>query len=577
MATLSEVVKGIQETNELLTENVKGQNRTAAMITAFVTGQQSSFGDRLETAKEKAKRATVVKAAAAKGGGFKSGLMEGSGLAGLLKGGAGLIAFGGSIITALLGGVAGTALLASITRLAGVAFGKILKGALLIGLISKFGEGIIERLFKTLDPNSVVLDDDTKKTFAKNITKALIVGVAVGMFGKTLGLAAFLATLVVESFKSGLSPDMRASLEKDILAGAGEQFGITFSRANLLTIGTFIAGLLTFKLVKGALSAALLGKVVPGAAAGSSKFAKLFRIGFMARFAAATIITSLSETLANAVTNATKSVFLGEGVEFAANGAALALMLGLGPGGILAAALVGLAYAGIKALGRWLTGKREKFADELVDSTNEMTEDFLGKDAAEQQALLTERGLAGFSQTLYNKTGTLVTGGVKRSPEFLESQGNALEILKNSGIKRISDGAKEKLLHLKAEKGTLTINDVLANLMGRTSFSSRASAETAMLRLDELTKSTADQFAIDAKDLLLKNNVQIFDSLTRALNAGKLQEGTVSPRVNETNNITTILAGGQAIRTIDGSGYNQFNNMIDTYAPSGIAFGRGPQ
>ena len=55
MASLSDVVKGIQSTNELLVQNVKGQNRTAAMISAFVTGQQSSFGDKLETGAEKGK------------------------------------------------------------------------------------------------------------------------------------------------------------------------------------------------------------------------------------------------------------------------------------------------------------------------------------------------------------------------------------------------------------------------------------------------------------------------------------------------------------------------------------------
>ena len=123
MASLSDVVKGIQSTNDLLVENVKGQNRTAAMITAFVTGQQSSFGDRLEAGREKGKSKISTRATAVPKGGSKSNLMSGSGLSGLLKGAGGLLAFGGALISTLLGGAAGASLLASIGKLAATAFG----------------------------------------------------------------------------------------------------------------------------------------------------------------------------------------------------------------------------------------------------------------------------------------------------------------------------------------------------------------------------------------------------------------------------------------------------------------------
>ena len=95
MASLSDVVKGIQSTNELLVQNVKGQNRTAAMITAFVTGQQASFGDSLEAGREKgkSKKSTRVTVAAKKSAG-----KSGSGFLGsLLKGGGGLLALGGAL------------------------------------------------------------------------------------------------------------------------------------------------------------------------------------------------------------------------------------------------------------------------------------------------------------------------------------------------------------------------------------------------------------------------------------------------------------------------------------------------
>ena len=103
MASLSDVVKGIQSTNDLLVENVKGQNRTAAMITSFVTGQQSSFGDRLEAGRESGK-STKATARPTRGSGgpqgFRAGVMKGSGLSTLLG-------FGGKLISMLFTGVAG--------------------------------------------------------------------------------------------------------------------------------------------------------------------------------------------------------------------------------------------------------------------------------------------------------------------------------------------------------------------------------------------------------------------------------------------------------------------------------------
>ena len=452
MASLSDVVKGIQSTNDLLVENVKGQNRTAAMITAFVTGQQASFGDSLEAGREKgkSKKSTRVTVAAKKSAG-----KSGSGFLGsLLKGGGGLLALGGALISTLLGGAAGASLLLSIGKLAAKAFGKLIKGALLIGIISKFGEGLIKKLLDNLDPNSVTLDEEDKKLFAKNVTKALIVGVAVGMFSRTLGIAAFFASLVASSIEGKMTADQKKAFKADILKGLGDKWGVTFSKKNLLQVGVFIAGLLTLKMIKGALSVALLGKAVPGAGKGTGKFGRLFRLGFLGRFAAASIIAALGETLGNAVTNATGSLFAGEAVEFAASGVALALMLGLGPQGILALAIVGVAAAAVLALGRWMKNQQKEYADKLTKNMNKITTEFEGKTDRQIAELLKQKGIE-YQEAAKNLTSKLTIGNIgTMTAEQKRERLRLLAILAASSNERISNDAKNKLLSNDAEEGT---------------------------------------------------------------------------------------------------------------------------
>ena len=562
MASLSDVVKGIQSTNDLLVENVKGQNRTAAMITAFVTGQQSSFGDKLEAGREKGKSKISTRATAVPKGGSKSNLMSGSGLSGLLKGAGGLLAFGGALISTLLGGAAGASLLASIGTLATKAFGKLIKGALLIGIISKFGEGLIKKLFDKLDPNSQTIDDADKKLFAKNITKALVVGVAVGMFGKTLGIAAFFASLVASSIEGKMTTEQKAAFKADILKGLGDKWGVTFSKKNLLQVGTFIAGLLTLKMIKGALSVALLGKAVPGAGKGTGKFGRIFRLGFLGRFAAASIITALGETLGNAVTNASSSMFAGEAVEFAASGAALALLLGLGPQGILAMAIVGVAAAAVMALGRWMQGQRKDYADELTRQTNELTKEFKGKTDAEIERLLLEKDIA-FQKKLAATVSSQTTGGVSGDDE---RKTKVLNILKNSSDAVIRRNAEALLLQQRAKKGELGLPSILEHLLSTKTFGvagtdtfdvdkssgQKATGTTAMLRMDELAKTIANNFGIEAKELLNipENNALIFELLNKALQTRDANLKAGGERTDN-NTLITQVVGSNTLRTLD--------------------------
>ena len=572
MASLSDVVKGIQSTNDLLVENVKGQNRTAAMITAFVTGQQSSFGDKLEAGREKGKSKISTRATAVPKGGSKSNLMSGSGLSGLLKGAGGLLAFGGALISTLLGGAAGASLLASIGTLAATAFGKLLKGALLIGLISKFGEGLIKKLLDNLDPNSVTLDEEDKKLFAKNVTKALVVGVAVGMFGKTLGIAAFFASLVASSIEGKMTTEQKAAFKADILKGLGDKWGVTFSKKNLLQVGTFIAGLLTLKMIKGALSVALLGKAVPGAGKGTGKFGRIFRLGFLGRFAAASIITALGETLGNAVKNATGSLFAGEAVEFAASGAALALLLGLGPQGILAMAIIGVAAAAVLALGRWMRGQRKEYADKLTKDMNKVTKEFENKTDAEIAALLEKKTIE-FQNAAKNLTSKLTIGNVgKETPEQKKERLRLLKILSISQFPGIAEDAKNKLLSNKAEEGKLTLPLLLNHLLSQTGVGGTVGTDTfnmhdtqgltpgltAATRLNKLSKFVKENFGTAAEDLITNkagNNAMIFELLVAALN--KRDETIRSGGAPVDNNtLITQVIGSNTLNTVDGTPLN---------------------
>ena len=391
MASLSEIVKGIQTTNDLLADNVKGQNRTAAMLTAFVTGQQSSFGDRLEAGREKGKstRATARPVKGSGGGGFKSGFMKGSGLGGLMG-------FGSKIIGALFSGVAAAGLLTAISVAAGTAFGALVVTGAAFTLIKAFGEGIIATIFKSLDPKNVIFTKDQQDQIGTSITDALSVGVVGFMLGGVLGVgkaklgaAFFLGSLLKDVFLSFLTPEKQADMKKQIIdKGTFESKfleGISgwITPDLFLTMGATIASFFGLGAIRAGIMMAFTGGAgVVGAVAGKQatvgrnskgQFTKLkpglkksFFKGFGMKLGLGLMLLSLGESLGNQIAALTGDEDLASFAQTGINATIIAGMLG-GPYAALIVALGALTIIGFKKIQDWISKKNDKIAQDLED------------------------------------------------------------------------------------------------------------------------------------------------------------------------------------------------------------------
>jgi hypothetical protein len=360
MASLAEIVKGVQETNQLLTDNVKAQERVQALLQ---NNADIAAAARMDALQDSKKTKVTVKGGTGKGrpkgfmGGLKAGMFAG-----------GLEGWAISLIGSLF--AAGGALFGAVTGAFGLALGTLVLPLATIALITAFGTGIITKLLEDLDPNNVVLDKETKASFANDVVKAMVIGIGLAIFSKPLGLAAFLGGIVVAAFKAGMPPAQREDFEKDILAGMGKKFGITFSKENMMQIGSIIAGIVSFRMIKKLITGAIFGTPAGDAKADPSKksgrIMRFLRAGFALKFGAGMILQSIGEALGDAIGNITGSETLGDLVTGGVVGSSLALMLGLGAGGILTAAIVGVAFVAVKALSEWLNGRRQAVIDEAL-------------------------------------------------------------------------------------------------------------------------------------------------------------------------------------------------------------------
>jgi len=377
MASLSDVVKGIQSTNELLVQNVKGQNRTAAMITAFVTGQQSSFGDRLEAGREKGKstKATAQPVRGSGGGGFKSGFMKGSGLGSLLG-------IGSKIIGAIFAGAAGAALLASI---AGVISGKIVLGAAAMGLIRTFGEGAVNKILEMLDPNNLFFDGVQKAAISQSFTTNLQFGLLAFLINKKFGVAVFLGLMLKDLAMSMLDKDGRENMKKKIFDKDFEndflqKFVDNFTGENLAAVGGVIASFFGIGAITKGLMWAFTGKMISaGGAAGAAsvgrnaqgQFTKLrpglkagFLRGFGLKLGLAMMMPMIGEAIGNQISALTGNEELGKMAETFITPVMIGLLLG-GPYGALIAALGTLAVIAFGKIRKFITDKNDKIEDDL--------------------------------------------------------------------------------------------------------------------------------------------------------------------------------------------------------------------
>ena len=362
MASLSDIVKEIQSTNDLLMDNVAAQKRVFDLMDDAARQDQKDRMDAIAASKKGSVTAT-------KSGG---GMTRGFG-AGFKKGiGGGLL---GGIFNALFS--AGSGLLGVITGAIGVALGTLLIPAAAIILLTKFGEDLIVGLIEKLDPNNVVIDDADRKYFANGVVKALVVGIGLAMFNKTLGFAAFLGLLITTAFTTGMTEEKRKEFKKDILAGAGEKFGITFSKENMMQIGGILASLASFAMIKSLFRTAIFGASAGAssgvggalAAARNSKVLGFIRAGFLGRFGVGTILFAIGDTLGEAVGELTGSPELGKAITGGVYGVGLAAMLGLSAGGFFTLAIIGLAVGAMSFIAKFLKDKR---ASLISDTEKEM-------------------------------------------------------------------------------------------------------------------------------------------------------------------------------------------------------------
>jgi hypothetical protein len=379
MATLSEVVKGIQSTNELLTENVKGQNRTAAMITAFVTGQQASFGDRLEAGREKGKstKATARPVRGSSGGGFKSGFMKGSGLGTLLG-------IGSKIIGAIFAGAAGAALLSTI---AGVITGKIILGAAAIGLIRTFGEGAVNKILEMLDPNNLYFNGVQKAAISQSFTTNLQFGLLAFLINKRFGVAVFLGLMLKDLAMSMLGDKGRENMKKTIFDKKFEneflqKFVDQFTGENLATVGGVIASFFGIgAITRGLMFAFTGGAGVAGAVAGKQatvgrnkkgQFTKLrpglkagFLKGFGLKLGLAMMMPMVGEAIGNQISALTGKEDLGTVAQKFITPVLIGLMLA-GPYGALVAAIATLSIMAFNKMREWVFSQQEDQLNRLA-------------------------------------------------------------------------------------------------------------------------------------------------------------------------------------------------------------------
>ena len=363
MASLSDVVKGIQSTNELLVQNVKGQNRTAAMITAFVTGQQSSFGDRLEAGREKGKstKATAQPVKGSGGGGFKSGFMKGSGLGSLLG-------IGSRIVGAIFAGAAGVALLSSI---AGVITGKLVLGAIAVGLIRAFGVGAIDKVFEMLDPKDIFFTEKQQEEITASFMTNLQIGMLAFLVNKQFGAAVFLGLLLKDLALSMFDEKNRIKLKEKILKGQFENkfmqaFADNFTLENLAGLGGIIASFFGLGLLTGAIRQAFTGspKGGPSGAKVKPRFGGLFRKAMGARLGLALMLPALGTAIGAQIETLTGDEDLAKIASVGMNAVVIAGMIG-GPYAALIAAIAVLATMGMNYIIKNLTKTQEEFENDI--------------------------------------------------------------------------------------------------------------------------------------------------------------------------------------------------------------------
>ena len=330
------------------------------MLSTYFMKEKAGAGDDLEEKREKReKKAEVQKEEKKRGPAtFKEGFMQGTGLE-FLKNLAGLPA-------ALLTGVLGTKLAATLLPQFGKILGRTLLRGPFIGALALFGEDVLTQGIESI--TGIELSGEQ----ATQLNDTLKESIGLSIFSKRLGLARLVGGVI------GMGLDKLFDLDDK---AKGELFGIELpiSQLDLATYGATIAAFFGPSLITGALTKAFTGKVPPGATVGRNakgQFTKLkpglatsFRSGFVTRggLGWGAVVAGLGITAGAVIGDAIGSEETGNAVGDALVAAGLVGAF-FGPQGAIIAALTVMAFKGLGALGNWLKGRSDKVTKEVEDN-----------------------------------------------------------------------------------------------------------------------------------------------------------------------------------------------------------------
>ena len=355
----------LDEINQTLLEQNKALDITAKSLVKFIEGEKGRKGDdleeKLDAAREKKRAVTRPPQPQGFKAGFKQGLGDATGLGTVAR-----------WVSSALAGAFGGATLATVAGLVGnyLARGAVWGPAAL--LIGKFGTQLVEKVFTSLDPSDLILDEETKKKVSPVLVESLRNGLFGMIISKRFGMASFVGTIVGNAIASIFKLDDQAKIkafgfELPLTAKDFASFGAT--------IGAFFAPALILGSLRSGLGGATVGrgadgkftKLKPG-------FAKSFARSFRPRLGWGIAIAGVGNVLGAAIGGAMENPEIGENISMAANFIALGAMFG--PGGALAAAGIAAAIGIGSWLIGWMKGQYQKNVDamegKIADDTAEM-------------------------------------------------------------------------------------------------------------------------------------------------------------------------------------------------------------
>jgi len=356
----------LDEINQTLLEQNKSLDITARSLVKFIEGEKSRRGDELEEKLDAAREKKRVVTRPPQPQGFKAGFKQGLGDAT----GLGTVA---RWVSSALAGAFGGATLGTVAGFVGkyLARGAVWGSAAL--LIGKFGTQLVEKVFTSLDPSDLILDEETKK----KVSPVLVESMRNGLFGmiisKRFGVASFVGTIVGNAIASIFKLDDEAKIK-------AFGFELPLTAKDFATFGATIGAFFAPGLILGSLRSSLSGSA-PGATVGRGKdgkftklkpgLAKSFALSFKPRLGWGLAIAGIGNVLGAAIGGAMENPEVGQNIANAANVLGLAAMFG--PKGVLIAAGVMAALAIGNQIAQWMARTSQKNAAALQAEIDRQT------------------------------------------------------------------------------------------------------------------------------------------------------------------------------------------------------------